>query len=149
VFVWLINGASLAECGVIAKGVAEAFDMDSPIFYFDILLDVLPVAGARWAKFSPVNPYPAVKRDLCIVVSDKVCFGDVRNVVMKQTQYLDSIRLFDYYRGGHLGEGKRSYTFRLSFRSLEGTLDGIAVDRDVQRILGALQREVQATIRTE
>lgn len=149
VFIWLINGASLAECGVIAKGVAEAFDMDSPIFYFDILLDVLPVAGARWAKFSPVNPYPAVKRDLCIVVSDKVCFGDVRNVVMKQTQYLDSIRLFDYYRGGHLGEGKRSYTFRLSFRSLEGTLDGIAVDRDVQRILGALQREVQATIRTE
>lgn len=149
VFNWFVNGAVLAECGVIGKGVSEAFDTEAPIFYFDLFLDVLPVAGARWVKFSPVNPYPAVKRDLCIVVSERVCFSEVRNVVMKQTQYLDSIRLFDYYRGGHLGEGKRSYTFRLSFRSPAGTLDGIAVDREVQRILGALQRELQAAIRTE
>jgi len=96
-----------------------------------------------------MSPYPAVKRDLCIVVPDRVRFAEVRNVIMKQAQYLDSIRVFDYYRGGHLGEGKRSYTFRLSFRSSEATLDGIAVDRDVQRVVGALERELGAALRTE
>jgi phenylalanyl-tRNA synthetase beta chain len=149
VFHWLMGGTLLAEGGVIGKSVSEAFDVDYPVYYFDIGIDALPPAGAGWPKFRTISQYPAVKRDLCIVVNEKVRFAEVRNVIMKQAQYLDSIRLFDYYRGGHLGEDKRSYTFRLSFRSSEGTLDSIAVDREVQRILGALQRELAAALRTE
>jgi len=149
IFLWLLGGAVLAEGGLIAKGVSEEFDVDSPIFYFDLRLDVLPPAGAGWPRFEAMSQYPAVKRDLCIVVADKVRYAEVRNIIKKQAQYLDSIRVFDYYRGGHLGEGKRSYTFRLSFRSSEGTLDSIAVDREVQRIMGALQRELGAALRTE
>jgi phenylalanyl-tRNA synthetase beta chain len=149
IFHWLLSGAVLAEGGLIAKGVSEGFDVDFPVFYFDLRLDILPPAGAGWPRFEPISQYPAVKRDLCIVVADKVRYAEVRNIIMKQAQYLDSIRVFDYYRGGHLGEGKRSYTFRLSFRSSEGTLDSIAVDREVQRIIGALQRELGAALRTE
>ncbi len=149
IFHWVLGGAIIAEGGMIARGVSEAYDVDFPIFYFDLLLDALPPAGAEWPRFEPLSQYPAVKRDLCIVVADRVRFAEVRNVIMKQAQYLDSIRVFDYYRGGHLGDGKRSYTFRLSFRSSEGTLDGIAVDRDVQRIVGALARELGAALRTE
>ncbi len=149
IFQWLLGGAVLAEGGLVAKGVSEGFDVDSPIYYFDLRLDVLPVAGAGSPRFEAMSQYPAVKRDLCIVVADKVRFAEVRNIIMKQAQYLDSIRVFDYYRGGHLGEGKRSYTFRLSFRSSEGTLDSLAVDREIQRIIGALERELGATLRTE
>jgi len=149
VFQWLLGGAVLAEGGLIAKGVSDAFDVDSPIFYFDIRLDIVPPAGTGWQRFEAMSQYPAVKRDLCIVVADKVRFAEVRNIIMKQAQYLDSIRVFDYYRGGQLGEGKRSYTFRLSFRSSEGTLDSIAVDREIQRVIGALERELGATLRTE
>jgi phenylalanyl-tRNA synthetase beta chain len=148
-FHWMLGGSVLAEGGLLPRGVSEAFDVDVPIFYFDLRLDMLPPAGAEWPRFEPMSQYPAVKRDLCIVVADRVRFAEVRNVIMKQAQYLDSIRVFDYYRGGHLGAGKRSYTFRLSFRSSEGTLDGIAVDRDVQRIVGALERELGASLRTE
>jgi len=149
VFQWVLGGDILAEGGLIAKGVSERFDVDSPIFYFDLRLDVLPPAGAGWPRFEAMSQYPEVKRDLCIVVADRVRYEEVRNIIMKQAQYLDSIRVFDYYRGGHLGEGKRSYTFRLSFRSSEGTLDSIAVDREVQKIIGALQRELGAALRTE
>jgi len=148
-FHWVMEGAPLAEGGIIPRGVSAAFDVDYPIYYFDLCVDLLPAAGAGWPKFKGIKAYPAVKRDLCIVVNDKVRFVDLRNVITKQAQYLDSIRVFDYYRGGHLGEGKRSYTFRLSFRSPDGTLDSIAVDREVQRILGALQRELAATLRGE
>ncbi|MCX5753334.1 MAG: phenylalanine--tRNA ligase subunit beta [Candidatus Krumholzibacteria bacterium] len=149
IFQWLLGGAVLAEGGLIAKGVSEGFDVDSPIFYFDLRLDELPPAGGGWPRFEAMSQYPAVKRDLCIVVADRVRYAEVRNIIMQQAQYLDSIRVFDYYRGGHLGEGKRSYTFRLSFRSSENTLDSIAVDREVHRIVGALQRELGAALRTE
>jgi len=148
-FQWLMGGVLVAEGGVIARGVSEAFDVDYPIFYFSLRVDALPAADAGWPKFKGINQYPAVKRDLCIVVNERVRFIEVRNVIMKNTQYLDSIRLFDYYREGHLGAEKRSYTFRLSFRSAGGTLKSITVDQEVQRILGALQRELQATLRTE
>ena len=148
-FQWLMGGVGVAEGGVIAREVSEAFDVDYPVFYFSLHIEALSAAGAGWPKFKGISQYPAVKRDLCIVVGERVRFSELRNVIIKHAQYLDSIRLFDYYREGHLGAFKRSYTFRLSFRSAEGTLDSITVDREVQRILGALQRELQATLRTE
>jgi phenylalanyl-tRNA synthetase beta chain len=148
-FQWMMGGAPLAEGGALTRKVLDAFDVEGPAYYFDLRLDLLPPAGTGWPRFRGVSQYPAVKRDLCIVVNDRVSFSQVRNVIMKQTQFLDSIRVFDYYRAGHLGEGKRSYTFRLSFRSAEGTLDSMAVDREVQRILGALQRELGAVLRTD
>jgi phenylalanyl-tRNA synthetase beta chain len=149
VFQWLIGGTALAEGGLIARSVSERFDVDSPIFYFDLRLDVLPPAGMGWKRFEAMSQYPAVKRDLCIVVADKVRCVELRNIITKQAQYLDSIRVFDYYRGGHLGEGRRSYTFRLSFRSSEGTLDSTAVEREVQKVVSALQRELGASLRTD
>jgi phenylalanyl-tRNA synthetase beta chain len=149
VFQWLIGGTALAEGGLIAHSVSERFDVDSPIFYFDLRLDVLPPAGMGWKRFEAMSQYPAVKRDLCIVVADKVRCAEVRNIITRQAQSLDSIRVFDYYKGGHLGEGRRSYTFRLSFRSSEGTLDSTAVEREVQKVVSALQRELGASLRTD
>ena len=146
---WLMGGGPIIEGGVISRGIAEAFDVDYPVFYFTLQMGSLPLAEGSWPRFKEISPYPTVKRDLCIVVNERVRFADLRNVIMKNAQYLDSIKLFDYYREGHLGPSKRSYTFRLSFRSNEGTLDGVTVDREVQRILGALKRELQATLRME
>jgi len=148
-FRWLRDGAPIAEGGAVSEATLAAFDVDPPVFFFDLHIGGLLSGRTDWSRFSPISPYPAVKRDLCIVVRDTVSFTEVRDVIVRHSKYLDSIRLFDYYRGGHLGEGKRSFTFRLSFRSSEGTFDGIAVDREVQRILGGLQRELQAALRTE
>jgi phenylalanyl-tRNA synthetase beta chain len=148
-FRWQAASAVVAEGGPISEAASGRFDVDFPIFYFDVNLNQIPVEGLGWPAYGAVSPYPAVKRDLCIVVDQRVSCAEVRGVIVRNSKLLDSLRLFDYYRGGHLGEGKRSYTFRMSFRSAEGTLDGVAVDQEVQRILGALQRELQAILRTE
>jgi len=149
VFQWQRGGSTIAEAGRIPESTLSAFEIDPPVFYFDVLLDGLLGERLDWPRFSPVSPYPAVKRDLCIVVNETVTFAEVRETIARHAKNLDSLRLFDYYRGGHLGGGKRSYTVRLSFRSSDGTLDGAAVDREIQRILGGLQRELQAALRAE
>jgi phenylalanyl-tRNA synthetase beta chain len=148
-FRWLLNGSPIGEGGAISRETLAAFDVDPPVFFFDVHFDGLLALGTDWPRFHPISPYPAVKRDLCLVVKASVTFAEVRDVIVKHGKFLDSIRLFDYYRGGHLGEGKRSFTFRLNFRSSEGTLDGSTVDRELERILGGLQRELQATLRME
>jgi len=141
-----IDNELLVECGMLSSAVTGRFDIDTPIFYFDLSLDGLRTAGSR---FSRISPYPAVKRDLCLIADEKVTFGDITILIRKRAKYLESISLFDYYHGGRIGEGKRSYTFRLGFRSPEGTLDDAAVDREIERILESLKRELQVTLRKE
>ena len=136
----------IAEFGMLSRRVTDRFDIDTSLFYFDLSMDELRGANGG---YNLVSPYPAVKRDLCLIADDKVTFSDIRNLIKKRAKNLESISLFDYYRGGRIGEGKRSYTFRLGFRSPEGTLDDAAVDREIGRLLEGLRRELHVTLRME
>ncbi len=136
----------LVEYGMLSAAVTGGFDIDTPVFYFDLSIDGLRAANHC---FSRISPYPSVKRDLCLIANEKVTFGDITNLLKKRAKNLETISLFDYYRDGRIGEGKRSYTFRLEFRSTEGTLDDAAVDREIERILESLKRELQVTLRME
>lgn len=149
IFKWFIKNKFLAEGGVISRAVAAKYDIDTPVSYFDLLMDSLPSKGPGELGFSRISQYPAVKRDLCVVASDKVTFSDIKNVIVSRTKHLESIRLFDYYRGGHLGDRKRSYTMRLNFRSPAGTLDDSVVDREIEKMLAALHRELHVALRAE
>ncbi|HSG28001.1 MAG TPA: phenylalanine--tRNA ligase subunit beta, partial [Candidatus Krumholzibacterium sp.] len=149
IFDWLLKDRVLATSGMLPGRVSRAYDVDTPVFFFSIRLDELDSAGFAGVTYEKPSPYPQVKRDLCVVALERVTFADIRKVVEKRAKYLESIRLFDYYRGDKVGEGKRSYAFRIGFRSPEGTLDDATVDRVIEKILGSLERELQVTLRTE
>jgi phenylalanyl-tRNA synthetase beta chain len=148
IFNWHSDNELLVEAGMLSRRVASRFDIGSDLFYFDISMDRLRGGGfAR--RYSAVIPYPAVKRDLCLIADEKVTFGDITNLIKKRSKFLESISLFDYYRDGRLGEGVRSYTFRLSFRSPDGTLDDSTVDSEIERFLESLKRDLHVTLRME
>lgn len=136
----------LGEFGMLSSRVTSRFDIDSPVFYFDISMEGLRAPGGRYGA---ISPYPVVKRDLCLIAGEKVTFTDITNIIKKRAKNLETISLFDYYRDGRIEEGRRSYTFRLGFRSSEGTLDDAAVDKEIERILESLKRELQVTLRME
>jgi len=148
IFNWISVNGVLAEGGLLARSIASRYDIEDPIYYFDLVLDVLPAKGGIKLGFSAISQYPAVKRDLCVVAPDRTTFADIRTCIAGHAKNLESIKMFDYYRGGHLGEGKRSYTFRLNFRSSRATLDDQAIDKEINAILAALQRELQVTLRS-
>ena len=148
-FEWTLKNTSAGRCGMVPGRVAARFDIDTPVYFFDLLVDVFPPGVGGRKSFSSISQYPAVKRDLSVLSPERVTFADVRNVVKKRAKHLESVRLFDYYRGDRLGEGKKSYTFRLTFRSLEGTLDDEKVDRTIKKVLASLQNELQVTLRSE
>ncbi len=148
-FEWILKNSSAGRCGLIPGRVAARFDIDTPVYFFDLLLDVFPPGGGGRKSFRSISQYPAVKRDLSVLSPERVTFSDVRNVVKKRAKHLESVRLFDYYRGDRLGEGKKSYAFRMTFRSLDGTLDDDTVDRTIEKVLASLQKELQVTLRSE
>ncbi len=148
-FEWILKNSPAGTCGKIPGRVAARFDIDTPVYFFDLLIDAFPPGRSGRKSYSRISQYPAVKRDLSVLAPERVTFSDVRNVVKKRAKHLESVRLFDYYRGDRLGERKRSYAFRMTFKSLEGTLDDETVDRTIDRVLASLQNELQVTLRSE
>ncbi|MCK4538539.1 MAG: phenylalanine--tRNA ligase subunit beta [Candidatus Krumholzibacteria bacterium] len=147
IYNWLTKGKIIAISGVIPSSVLKNYEIESPVHFFTAIMDVMHGAGFEEPRYSRLSPYPQVKRDLCVVAQERVTFADIRRVIEKRAKFLESIRLFDYYQGEALGEGRRSYTFSLGFRSRDNTLDDGAVDKVIQKVLNSLQRELQVTLR--
>jgi len=143
------TGKSVAgTCGMIPSRVLERYEIEEPVYYFDLDVDVVWSGSAERTLFSPPSQYPAVKRDLSVSAPEKATFSDIRNYIRKRAKHLESIKLFDYYLGERLEEGRRGYTFRLTFRSMEGTLDDEAVDGSIRKVLAGLRDDLQVTLRS-
>jgi len=149
VFNWLLKNKIVGSCGLIPGRVCARFGIDAPVFFFDVDIDAFSPGWAGKSLFSRISPFPAMKRDLSVTAPAPVRWADIRNVVKKRTKHLESVILFDYYRGESLGEGRRGYTFRLVFRSSEGTLDDATVDAVIAKVLAGLQEELQVALRAE
>ena len=148
-FEWIVKNHAAGTCGMIPGRVTARFDIDTPVYYFDLLMDTFSPGRSERKSYNTISQYPAVKRDLSVLAPENVTFAEVRNVVKKRAKHLESVRLFDYYRGDNLGGNKRSYTFRMTFRSLKGTLDDETVDRTIEKVLASLKNELQVTLRSE
>ncbi len=146
-FEWIIGNDTVAECGMLPREVLSGYDIKNPVYFYDINFSIIQGHLSSEIKQSGVSPYPAVKRDLCLVSSNKFCYRDIKDLIVQTARNLESIELFDYYRDGHLGKGKRSYTFRLYFRSPEKTLDDSRVDKEIYNILSRLKEEYGIVLR--
>jgi phenylalanyl-tRNA synthetase beta chain len=149
IFNLLCNNQIIGDMGMFPSKVTSSFDIGGPVYFLDLMVDRISGTRRLSTTYSRISQFPAVKRDLSVVAQERITFADIRNIVKKKAKHLESMRLFDYYRGGHLTEGNRSYTFRLYFRSMEGTLDDRKVDKEIERILAGLKEELQVKLRSE
>jgi phenylalanyl-tRNA synthetase beta chain len=135
------EGRILGSAGRLAAAVASSFALDHPLALAEIGLDRLTPATEP-VVFSPFSRFPAVKRDLSLLVPDDVAFGTVCATVTERAgPHLESVELFDIYRGNEIGIGRAALGIRLKFRSRKGNLKGETVDRSVADIVAALDRE--------
>jgi len=100
------------------------------------------------ATHHPLPQYPAVERDLALVVAEAVPVADVVEMIRSTAgSELEALDLFDVYTGEGIPEGTRSGAFRLRFRSSEGTLKDAVVDKRVDKVLKRLEEELGVTAR--
>jgi phenylalanyl-tRNA synthetase beta chain len=104
---------------------------------------------ASLKTFKPLPRFPAVNRDLAIVVSDPVAAQDLLDYLEKhRPQYSESIILFDQYYGKQVGKGKKSLAFRITYRSEERSLTDLEVNEIhttfSQKVISAFQAEMRS-----
>ena len=140
-----------AEVGVIGElhpDIRDAFDLGTdPVVYFEVRVDDLLEAGPDGGRFQSLSRFPAANRDLALVVPSDVPAARVQGLI-ERVRLVERAELFDVYAGENLPEGTRSLAFRIRFRAPDRTLTADDVNRAVNGLTRALEREAGATVRT-
>ena len=136
------TGSEVGRGGRVTENALDAPPWSGDVWGFEIALPT-QVAPAPVAVHSPLPQFPAVERDLALLVPDGVAAAHVANIIRARAgDLLESLELFDLYRGEGVPEGVRSLAFRLRFRAPERTLKDKEVDRSVQAVLTRLEEEL-------
>jgi phenylalanyl-tRNA synthetase beta chain len=133
----------LGYVGEISPQVAAAYGLSGRLAVFEIDCEELFRAYPFPRDLHAIPRFPGVGRDIAIIVPDSVPAREVESFLRNQAgELLESIELFDLYRGANIPEGSRSLAFSLVYRSPERTL----TDREVDELHETVRREVESTL---
>ena len=143
----VLDGRLLGYMGELHPTVASTFKIEGRLVAFEI--DVEPVlAASRIPGVQPLPRFPAVERDLAVVVEDHVAAGALLATIREAGgDYLEQARAFDEYHGPQVPDGHKSIAFTLTFRSPERTLTDAEVDKVMTEIKLGLQKRHKARFR--
>jgi phenylalanyl-tRNA synthetase beta chain len=118
---------TVGELGKVHPKVAAAYDLDVPVYAFEMDFDLMVELAPAGKAYTPLPRYPEVVRDVAIVVDEAVGAGDMLAVARapkskKANKWLSGVELFDLYRGKPLEKDQKSIAFRFRYRSPERTL---------------------------
>ena len=142
------DGEELGCIALVQPNITETFDIDDPVYYFELEVSALMTASSQSIRFRPPPLYPTVDRDICLVVPEKVPAEEVADVIVRNGgKLLCSSSLLDVYHGAPLHEGTKSLTYRLRFQSDTRTLRESDVDKLFEAIVQAAAVEVGGSLR--
>jgi phenylalanyl-tRNA synthetase beta chain len=139
----------LAEVSSVAAKVLEYFDIREDVYTSNILWEeLLRLIPVKDMTYKPVSKFPAVRRDLALLVNADVKFEDLKRTAMKtERKLLKSVGIFDVYEGDKIPGGKKSYALSFTLQAEEKTLTDKVIDKTMSRIQQVLKQEYQAEIR--
>ena len=99
-------------------------------------------------KYKEVSKFPAVRRDLALLLDKKTAFAELESIALRSDKnLLKEVNLFDVYEGDKLPEGKKSYALSFIFRDEEKTLTDKVVDKAILKIFKSLEHQLNVELR--
>jgi phenylalanyl-tRNA synthetase beta chain len=147
--VYKLNNQIIAGAGEVNKKVLAEFGIKQPVFFAGLNWALLTAIAERQnRKVTELPKYPAVQRDLAMIVASDLQWEKVQQSVQKiKLAKLQDIKLFDIFESEKLGAGKKSLAVNFTFLDEEKTLTDKEIEGWMDRIMTALEKEVQAEIR--
>lgn len=147
--VFKLNGQIIAGAGEVTKKVLAKFDIKQPVYF----------AGLNWALLSQLAAqqkpvirelprFPAVQRDVAMIVPKQLAYEEVENTVQKiKLNKLQGVQLFDIFESDKLGADKKSLAVSFTFLDEEKTLTDKEIDEWMKTIMDSLEKDLHAEIR--
>ena len=143
----VVGGSRVGIVGELHPKVVTAFDLSEPVYLFEIdLVTLLPFTLGQ-KMFQALPRFPAVVRDLAVVVSSEIAHQQILDII-QSFPLVEQVALFDVYSGEQVPASKKSMAYRITFQSPTQTLTDEEVNRVQQQILDKLSQEFGATLRS-
>ncbi|MCL2341636.1 MAG: phenylalanine--tRNA ligase subunit beta [Firmicutes bacterium] len=144
----LVGRDTIAVFGEVHPGVTENYGINEKVYFAVTDLDKLTKYGKSNKKYSEIPKYPAVERDIAVIVDEDIEVSQIENVIAKRAKNtLESLEIFDIYRSEKLGENKKSVAYNLKFRVADRTLTDDEVSGIMEAAFSDLERELNAELR--
>ena len=143
------GGKVLAELGVVSKKLLKEFGLQTDVYYADIAWATLMKAIRKnKVEYSEISKFPAVSRDLALLLDKQVEFAQVEQIARQsERKLLKKVELFDVYEGKNLPEGKKSYAVNFILQDEQKTMSDKQIDAIMQKIIANLKKQLGAELR--
>ena len=142
-----INGKSMGIIGEVHPEVLVSYGLKQAVFVFEVNLDDLLTVATEDIQAGPIPRFPSTSRDITLIFDKNIESGDILASVRNLDEtLLEDIRLFDVYEGDPIPDGKKSISFRLTYRSSDETLEDETVNRLHRSITERLLTRFDATL---
>ena len=143
-----VNGQEVGTLGQIHPLVAANYGVDAELYYADLKFDALFASRGADPEYQPLPKFPAVMRDIAVLVDKAVTVGAMESSIQAAAKgLLKDVTLFDIYEGAKLPTGKKSVAFNLVLRADDRSLTAQEADDEVNLVLERLKKDFDAMLR--
>ena len=139
----------LVEFGVIKKKILKEFGIKQEVLFADFdWTGILSVSGKKKIKVAMLPKFPSVKRDLALLLDEKITFKEIYDLAFQsERNLLKDVGLFDVYQGDKLPEGKKSYAVSFVLQDNNKTLEDRQIDKIMQKLQQSFEKNLAAVLR--
>ena len=143
------GGKKLIEMGIITKKLQKQFGLDAPVYYAELNWTALmKVIKKNEVLYTEVPKFPAVSRDLALLVDNSVEFAQIEQIARQtEKKLLKKVELFDVYEGDKLPAGKKSYAVNFILQDEEKTMGDKQIDAIMQKLIANIKKQLNAELR--
>ena len=143
------GGKLLIEMGIITKKLLKQFGLDNPVYFAELNWTALmKVIKKNEVLYTEVPKFPAVSRDLALLVDNSVEFAQIEQIARQtEKKLLKKVELFDVYEGDKLPAGKKSYAVNFILQDEEKTMGDKQIDAIMQKLIANIKKQLNAELR--
>ena len=144
----LVNGKHIGVFGEIHPSVSKKYEVEVPCYIAELSFEAVMENIDDDKKYKSLPKFPAVTRDLAMLVDKSVAVAEIEAVIKKSAgKLLEEIKLFDVYEGKQIPEGKKSVAYSAVFRAEDRSLTGEEIQEVFDKVLKNLEKELNAQLR--
>jgi phenylalanyl-tRNA synthetase beta chain len=138
----------LGELGQLLPTVAKQCDLRDAVFLAELRLDELLARRSAAKSFKPLPQFPAIRRDVAMLVPETTTHDAVLAAIKQaKPANLESVELFDVFRGKHVPAGQKSLAYAFTYRHPERTLTDAEVNANHEKLVAQFRQSLQAVVR--
>ena len=144
-----VNKKELGILGIVDKKILKKMDVPQDVFFAQLDWEyIVKLASEYKLKYKEISKFPAVRRDLALLIDKNVLYKDLYESTQNlKMDLLKSVQLFDVYEGDKIPAGKKSYAMSFILQNEEKTLSDVEIDGAINELIRNFQKNFQAELR--